>query len=294
MLSSEANKGLILQAGDPLHWRRHQLLTNTVQRLATGLGFHCHPQVLSSTDVVRGPFARLQTPARARERLELLASKRPEACLYTQKVTAIRDAHRSLRHGQLLVYVDLDAEFAGCRSSDLLQSLPATAADGSDCIIIAQDTEYIVHTGVLAIAGGHKAASLLSAWDFQQRRLGVCEASADQISFAYAVLDWLLPGYSSRPEFERCDGLMEGYRNGIYGYLAHFNSCFRNTLLREARLVAQVNRSAHGLCFLPRYRRPRLAMHDYSDHYEAGDLFFHHRKGDTGNLGPAGRKRVVQ
>ena len=287
-----ASSGMVLQIGDQHAWSQagHALVA-TVRSLAAQLNFTYHEERFDGEKLLRPPFARLVSYPHSAKRLSALRAAGPDACPFTHKVAAIRRAHATLPPDAVLLYVDLDAEYTapGCDAAELARRLPTTATlDGSPCLFIAQDTPFIAHTGVLALRGGRATAALLEAWEREQRRLLVCEGSADQIALANALLEhwsgrWKGRSADSSHEQQRCDKLITAYHaTGNYDLLHQYNTCFRDRLL-QGGMAAQVNRSADGVCLLP--LTTRMAMHDYFDYWASNDLFFHHKWKGNGKVG---------
>ena len=232
----------------------------------------------------------------------------PDDCVYTAKVAAILRAHRDLPTApSMLLYVDLDVDYTACETRALDDLLPAQAPDGSACQLIAQDTRIGVHTGVVGIMHGPAGGELLRAWLDEQRKLSVCEGSADQIALQMVIARRLIQIYNVSSEEawfkagRRGDGLMQKrthswtprlwsghgdcsswvsryWSERNYKMLQWADFCFSD-VLETALDMRPGNRSRQGVCLISFNRSVapmQLSPHDYHGLWRPGDAFFHH------------------
>ena len=206
-------------------------------------------------------------------------------CAYSAKVAMIRHTLHALREGDWLLYVDLDMQFAcdDARATDvatLASIMPSRSEDdGATCELIAQDSDHVINTGFLALRASAAGRALADAWWASQRRLQVCEYSADQHALQSVVLQRV------GADAAQCDELARRHvsesprpspncsaRTVECGapLLLASNLCYKAQLERVR--MPYGNRSRGGVCLLP----PTARIQRYMG-YTSGDLFRHKR-----------------
>lgn len=212
-------------------------------------------------------------------------------CAYDLKVVQVWRTLHSLPEGDWLLYLDLDMQYA-CddpRANDpqwLGSMLPVRAReDSSECHFIARHEFHAINTGFVALRANQKGRDLVDAWNDGQRRLRVCEGSADQHALQSAVLTQM--GVPSA----RCDEYANRHVNGDDPpnarrpnvWLDKSNDCFEDKLMsagtQEQGRIRRVP-SQRGICLLSDLSRGELAaaaggrVQSFMD-YQKGDVFRH-------------------